>query len=244
MAVPYDLTDRIGTRATLGLVVLQTDETLEQDFRRIFTATDVALYVSRVPSAADVTPQTLADMAVELPRAAALLPPALEYDVIGYGCTSGATVIGPGKVGDLVRGAARARAVSNPLSAVIAGLNALRATRVGMVTPYIESVTEPMRAALVAAGFSIATCVSFEEAEESKVARIDANSIFRAAVMAAENDAEAIFLSCTNLRTLDIIGDIEAELNIPVISSNQALAWDMARLAGISCDGRFGKLLA
>jgi maleate isomerase len=41
-----------------------------------------------------------------------------------------------------------------------------------------------------------------------------------------------IFLSCTNLRTLDVIDALEAELGIPVVSSNLALAWDMARRTG------------
>jgi len=41
-----------------------------------------------------------------------------------------------------------------------------------------------------------------------------------------------VFLSCTNLRTLDIIDPLEQALGIPVISSNQALAWHMARQTG------------
>lgn len=62
MGWPYALTDRIGSRATLGLIVLQSDETIEQEFRRIFRAGDVALYVSRVPSGAKVTTDTLGAM--------------------------------------------------------------------------------------------------------------------------------------------------------------------------------------
>jgi maleate isomerase len=239
----YRLTDRIGSRATLGLIVLQTDETLEQDFRRMFTAPDVALYVSRVPSGAEVTPGTLAAMADELPRAAGLLPPSLGYDAVGYGCTSGATVIGPDRVAELVRGAAAVREVTNPLSAVMAGFGALGVRRIGMVTPYIQSVTAPLRAALEARGIEVVRCVSFEEAEEARVARIDPASIREAAIAAGQGNAGAVFVSCTNLRTLDVIEGIEAELGRPVISSNQALGWHMARLAGTACDGRFGRLM-
>jgi len=239
----YHLTDRIGSRAVLGLIVLQTDETIEPEFRRIFTSSDVALYVSRVPSGADVTPDTLAAMEAELPRAASLLPSALEFDAVGYGCTSGSTVIGPDRVGELVRGAASVRAVSNPLSAVLAGLAALGVRKIGMVTPYIEAVTAPMRAALEKHGFEVVSSVSFEEVEDARVARIDPKSSREAALVAGQGEAEAVFLSCTNLRTLDVIDGIEATLGKPVISSNQALAWHMARLAGITCDGRFGELM-
>ena len=54
---PYDLTAPIGCAATLGLIVLQADETVEQDFQRLFAAPDQALYVTRIPSGADVTPE-------------------------------------------------------------------------------------------------------------------------------------------------------------------------------------------
>lgn len=70
---PYQLTGPIGAK-TLGLIVLQTDETLEQDFRRIFAMPDVALHITRVPSGDTVTPDTLTEMRNHLPSAAALLP--------------------------------------------------------------------------------------------------------------------------------------------------------------------------
>jgi len=90
----YTLTGPIGTEATLGLVVLQVDETIEQDFRRLFPSPGVALYTSRIPSGADVTPETLTAMEAELPRAAGLLPAAASFGAVGYACTSAATLIG------------------------------------------------------------------------------------------------------------------------------------------------------
>ena len=243
MQMSYRLSDPIGTQATLGLIALQTDETIEPELQRIFAAEDVALYVSRVPSAPDVTPETLATMADELPRAAGLLPPSLHFDAIGYGCTSGATIIGPDRVADLVRGASNVGGVTNPLSAVLAGLTALKARRVAMVTPYIESVTAPMREVLIASGFTVPATVSFDEAIEARVARIDPASIVAAALEVGKADVDAVFLSCTNLRTLGIIDEIEHALDKPVISSNQALAWHMAQISGAFCSVRAGYLM-
>ena len=237
----YTLDADIGASAALGLIVLQTDETIEQDFRRLFPTRDVALFVSRVPSGTDVTTETLGAMADAIPTAASLLPPGRDYDVVAYGCTSGATVIGPEKVVSLVQGAARASAVTDPLTAVIAALRHVGARRIGMLTPYIASVTQPMRTALEAAGFEIAALASFEEAEEVKVARIAGSSL----VVAVEEmrDVDAVFMSCTNLRTLDVIAEIEAMLNVPVISSNTALAWHMGQLSGARPGLACGKLL-
>jgi len=44
---------------------------------------------------------------------------------------------------------------------------------------------------------------------------------------------DALFISCTNLRALDLIPTLEKETGVPVMTSNQVLAWDMLRLAEI-----------
>lgn len=233
-AFPYTLAGPIGAKATLGLIVLQVDETIEQDFRRLFRDDGVALYVSRIPSGDDLTPDTIATMEATLPAAAALLPPAARFDVVGYACTSGTTLIGADRVADLVRSAATTKAVADPLTAAISALRALSATSVGIVSPYIDSVAQPIRSAFERAGFRVPATASFGETVEARVARIDPASIHAAAVsVGRQPEVDAVFLSCTNLRTLDIIDDLEQTLGKPVVSSNQALAWQMAGSADI-----------
>ena len=242
---PFELTGSIGAR-TLGLIVLQQDETLEQDFRRLFGAQDVAVYVSRVPSGEDVTPDTLAAMEATLPAAAQLLPPAAPFDVVGYGCTSGTTMIGAEKVAELVCRGVGEVAVSDPLTAALAACSTLGLRSIGMVTPYIDSVSVPVRRAFEAAGIAVPRTVSFGEAGEARVARIDPASIRAAALeVGTSDDVDGVFLSCTNLRTLDVIAEVEEALSKPVLSSNQALAWHMARLAGAPvADDAPGKIFA
>lgn len=232
--VPYTLIGPIGSAATMGLIVLQVDETIEQDFRRLFPAPEVALYVSRIPSGAALTPATIAQMAVDLPQAASLLPPAARFDVIGYACTSGTTLIGVDQVTRLVQDNATTQAVTNPLTATIAALAALEVKSVAIVSPYIASVAVPICQAFADAGFEVPVTLTFGEQIEANVARIDPASIYAAALQAGQTrGVEAVFLSCTNLRTLDIIDDLEHQLGLPVISSNQALAWHMARQATV-----------
>jgi len=230
---PYRLVGPIGSAATLGLVVLQADETIEQDFRRLFPQPDVALYVSRIPSGAEITPDTIAEMEVELPRAASLFPRPAAFDVTAYACTSGTTLIGADRVAALIGANVTTRAVTNPLTAAFAAFEALGAGALGIVSPYVSSVADAMRDAFEAQGFAVPATLSFGEQVEARVARIDPASIREAALrVAAEPGVEAVFLSCTNLRTLDIIDGLEQSIGRPVVSSNQALAWHMARLGG------------
>ena len=229
----YTLAPPIGTRATLGLIVLQADETLEHDFRRLFPSDGVSLYVTRVPSGADVTPDTLAQMEATLPAAAGLLPP-LAFDAVGYGCTSGTAVIGPDKVAAQVRQGCDAAHVTDPLSALVALCRARGIARLGFLSPYVENVSATLRAALAARGIETPVFGSFNEAEETKVAKISQASLYDAATaLGAQRDVDAVFLSCTNLRTLDVIPQIEQTLGKPVISSNTALAWHLAKLSGL-----------
>jgi maleate isomerase len=76
----------------LGLIVLQVDETIEDDFRRMFSRHIARLHVTRIPSGAELTPDSIAAMKRALPDAARLLPAIQPLDVVGYACTSGTTL--------------------------------------------------------------------------------------------------------------------------------------------------------
>ena len=232
------------TARPLGLVVLQSDETIEMDFRRML-APEVPLYVSRVPSDTEVTPDTLQSMAGHLTASAALFPTPLHFASVGYGCTSGTAQIGPDRIAALVKEGTRTDHVTNPLSALVAACAALGVTRLAFLSPYVADVSGRLRSALAERGIASPTFGSFNEGNESKVVRIAGTSIIAAAQdLASGADVQAVFLSCTNLRTLNVIDQIEAQTGLPCLSSNQVLAWHMARLAGISAavPGRLGHI--
>ncbi len=226
----------LGSRARIGLIVLQTDQTIEHEFATIFGHDDqVALYKARIPNAMDVSPETLRQMEMDLPRTASLLPAAFDFDVIGYACTSGATMIGEDRVDELIRDVHPGAKTSNPLSACKAAFGALGIRRLALVTPYAVDVTLEMQANLREAGFEINAVATFNQSDDFTVARITSDSILSAILqIGARDDCDGVFVSCTSLRALAVIAKAEAELGKPVISSNQALAWHLMRLAGLS----------
>lgn len=225
----------LGARARLGLIVLQTDQTIEHEFAGLFGPQDrVALYTARIPNAMEVSPETLRQMAVDLPQTAALLPPQFGFDVVGYACTSGATMIGEGRVDTLIRDVHPNAKTTNPISACKAALRALGVQRIALVTPYPVDVTLEMQANLQSAGFETTAVATFDQSDDFTVARISADSILQAVkTIGARDDCDAVFVSCTSLRALQIIPEAEAAIGKPVLSSNQALAWHMMRLAGL-----------
>ena len=220
----------------VGLIVLQTDETIERDMRRLLG--DAPLYVTRVPSAPVVTSEALQQMANEISGAASLLPQAVEFSAIGYGCTSGTAQIGPNQIADLVKAGTATQGVTEPVSALIAACNHLGIKRLAFLSPYIAEVSGRLRNVLADADVQTPVFGSFAEEVEEKVVRIDGPSIINAARdLCADAQVDGLFLSCTNLRTLDVIAPLEAELDIPVLSSNLVLGWHMAQLAGVPFSG-------
>jgi maleate isomerase len=214
-----------------GLVALQSDETVERDLRLLLPA-HANLMVSRVPSGEEVTPETLAAMEAHLAQAASLFPSGAPFDVIGYGCTSGAAQIGREVVAARIAGAVRTAVVTEPLTGLIDACAHLGLRRLAILSPYVAQVSERLRAVLAAAGIETPLLGSFEIATEAIVVRIAPHSIMAAARDLMRGAAvDGLFLSCTNLRALEIIAPLEAELRCPVLCSNQVLAWHMMRAA-------------
>lgn len=238
MDLSFKTDDGLAHNAALGLIVLQADETTENEFRPLFAQDGVTLNHTRIESDPEVTPETLMRMKAQLTGTAALLPDARTLDVIGYACTSASTVIGSDEVAKAVQKAHPAAKVTNPAAAVIAALKHLNAQKVGVVTPYIAEVSEAVVNLLEDSGFTALKVGSFGQSEEAVVARISPTSTKDAICTVGQDpEVEAVFASCTNLRTFPIIEACEKELGKPVISSNSALAWHMMTLAGLPTSG-------
>lgn len=234
MNLDFQCDDGLAHKAALGLIVLKADETIENEFRPLFDQPGVTLNHTRIESAPEVTTETLMRMKAQLTGAAAMLPDARALDVIGYGCTSASTVIGSEAVAAAIQKAHPSAQVTNPAAAVVAALKHLGVSRIGVVTPYIAEVSQAVVNLLRDNGFDPVSIGTFGQSEEAVVARISPESV-KAAICAVGEDpaVEAVFASCTNLRTFPVIAACEAKLGKPVLSSNSALAWHMMTLTGL-----------
>ena len=225
---------------SMGLIVLQADQRIELDARQQFDP-KVNLHISRIPSAETVSTDTLKQMEKDLPIAVSLLPNAVDFDVVGYGCTSGTSVIGAENIAKIVKDRCKTKHVTEPVSALIAACRHLGIERIGFLSPYVESVSTGLRETLFLSGVETPIFGSFNEEIEERVVKISTVSISDAAVELGRQDVDAIFLSCTNLNTLPVIKSIEEKIRKPVLSSNQVLAWHMSQLSngGLSksCEG-------
>lgn len=233
--IPFTLDGGIATRAALGLIVLATDHTMEHEWRAIIGGLpEVAFYESRLYNAPEVNETTLAAMEKDIAPATALILPGDRLDVVAFGCTSGAMVIGEDKVFAHIREARPGIACTTPITGAVEGLKALGARRIALLTPYIDRINRAMRAYMEARGFQVPVMGSFNHEDDNEVARISTTSIRDAAIeLGREPSVDAVFVSCTSLRVAEIAAEIEAAIGKPVTSSNHAMAWHALRLARV-----------
>jgi maleate isomerase len=218
---PYTLLEE--RLPTIGLIVLQADETIETDFRVAFPPEEAQVFVSRIASGADVTPETLAAMEADMTRAASLLPD-IAFDTVAYACTSGTSVIGAETVHVKVRAGCQTTHVTDPVTALTAACRKRGISRLAFLSPYREDVNTTLREVLAREGIETPIFGSFDEMQEKKVARIDTASIVDAAIdLVQGEEVEAIFLSCTNLKTREAIPFIETKTGLAAMSSNSVL---------------------
>lgn len=223
--------DYNAKRSCAGLIVLQTDEVVETEVRA-WLPERIILYHTRIANQDNIRKETLLKMRDQIPSVCAMFPSHAPISVVAYCCTSGATVIGEAIVEQYVQKVFPDAKVTNPITAVKAQLDHLNLKNIGLLTPYIPSVTQAMSVHLTEHGFNIVSAASFYEEHDFNVCRISSQSIETAVEhIAKQNKCEAIFASCTNLRTLNILDSMSKQHGIPVISSNAALAWHIAELS-------------
>ncbi|MBC9247152.1 ectoine utilization protein EutA [Paracoccus sp. 11-3] len=230
-------------RHRIGLIVLATDHTTEPDFHRILSPQGIGIYSTRIPFANPVTPETLAAMAGDITGAAQLILPNEDLEAIVYSCTSASVVIGDDLVRDAMTKGKPGAIPITPISAGFAGLRAIGARRITLLTPYTAETTAPMADCFEAAGFTLQNVTCLGLTDDRDMARLSPASIIQAAGAAIAPDSDAIFISCTALRAAGVIDQIEAAIGVPAVSSNYATAWAALRTCGINTAAAPGRLM-
>ncbi|MFD7294612.1 aspartate/glutamate racemase family protein [Streptomyces sp. NPDC059897] len=168
---------------------------------------------------------------------------ATEPEVLAYACASGSFV--GGLAGERAMSAAMRRAGELPAvttsGALLEALSELGARRIALVTPYTRSVTESLEEYLAEAGITV-TGRAFLGLTRH-IWKVPYRDVAAMAREAGSAGADALFISCTNLPTYDVIPQLEAELRVPVISANQVTMWAALARLGTRAVGPYQALL-
>ncbi|MCF7551736.1 Asp/Glu racemase [Pseudonocardia sp. WMMC193] len=187
-----------------------------------------------------VTPEQLRAMNAQAERAAAELADA-RPDVVATACLVAIMAQGPGyhcTAEDSISTALRAEGAKAPVissaGALIAGIEALGARRVAIVTPYLKPLTQAVVDYLTDAGIEVVDALSLEVSDNLAVARLDPADLRDHYTRLDLSGAEALVLSaCVQMPSLPSIQPVEDELGLPVLSAATATTYRILQELGL-----------
>jgi maleate isomerase len=247
MAIPAEIGLRVppepSAQRHLGIVA-PFDLALDRELWR-WTPDDVSLHIARTPySPLHVGVELAATVSdVDDVREATRILTPLEPEAVAYACTSG-SFLGGHAGEELVRramcdgGAARAITASGALLDALAEVGA---SRVAIATPYVRDVTDHLVEFLAEAG--VETVARTDLRLEGRIWTVSYARTEELITATDHVDAEAIFVSCTNLATYDLIARSEEALGKPVLSANQVTMWAALAAIGRTAVGPGQRLL-
>jgi maleate isomerase len=146
-------------------------------------------------------------------------------EVVAYLCASGSFVNGvehEKSLGAAIE-AAGANAAVTTSGALAEALDALKISRICVITPYDEELTELLHVFLGQLGVTVLQ--SDHLGLGAGIWKVNYRTLAERIVAVDHPEAQAIFVSCTNLRTYDIVDPMERMLGKPILSANQVTMW-------------------
>jgi maleate isomerase len=205
----------------IGMIV-PLDFGLDRELWR-WVPENVSLHVTRLPIAArrmDVpSARALADPSAVRQATRDLLTPGPE--VVAYTCAAGSFVNGADGDGALRRAmlTAGAPAVCTTSGAMIDELRSLGVSRLALVTPYRDALTRRLVDFMAEHHVQTVTTTRLDQATERHRVR-------------DHDDAEAVFVCCTNVPTYDLLDPLAQAFGKPVLTANEVLMRAALRAVG------------
>ena len=221
-----------GENGRIGVVIPANNSTLEPEIWPLLPP-GVALYGTRILARGDLTPVAVIAMERHFDRAVDELV-ATGVDVIVYADMVTTLIMEPGW--NRERTAAVSARIGLPCisawTALETALAAMGIRRIALGTPYPSAIHALAKPFLKTAGYDVVADATLDIVAMTDVPRIAADRLRRFVATIDVDGADALVLLATDLPSLALIGELEATVGRPVISSNSAILWAALRACG------------
>ena len=224
-----------GSKAKIGLIYMSSSEVMEPEFYAM-SPEGVCTLTTRI-NLPKMTPQGITDMlsSEQLENCTQLLAHA-RADVILFGGTSCSFLGGPEwekRLLERMKAMAGGIKVINTSQSSVEALKAVNAKNIVIATPYTKEINAAAIDYFTQQGFGVLQDTALGFDDDHEIAAIALEDVYQQARNTDLADADAVFISCTNLKTLPVIETLEADLKKPVISAIQASLWYALKVLGI-----------
>lgn len=228
------LSDWYGWRARLGIIYTSSSTVMEHEFYAM-APRGISSHTTRVLLEKVTTEELMktGERALEATRLLATAP----LNAIVFGCTSGSFLQGPAYDADLIvelSSVSKEIPVTTTSTAMVHALERLNLHKLVIVTPYTEDINQRAQTYFEAFGHTIVAMRGLDITTDFEMTHLSPEAIYHLARSAWQPDADGLLISCTSLRTIEILAELEADIGKPVISSNQASFWSTLRMAGVN----------
>ena len=137
-------------------------------------------------------------------------------------------------------------AVSNQ-TAMMDGLRALGCRKIMIASPFNEENNRKLKKYLEGSGFEVVAALGMGFAANADINRVSSEEAYRFLKKSGQScrEAEGMIVPCANWPTTLVAAQVEVDLGIPVVTSNQAKTWAALRVLEIKEPiTKFGRLLA
>jgi maleate isomerase len=118
-------------------------------------------------------------------------------------------------------------------TAIVTALQTLGARKIVLLTPYLEAVNQREIGFLAHHGLEVVRHHGLGLNTNTEMGKLAPDVFFDQAMQHAASAADAYFISCTAIRSAEVIERLEQALERPVITSNQVMVWNALRTSGI-----------
>ena len=216
----------------IGLITLGSDFRIEKDFNNLIYGKNIDLFVNRIHCYNPLTNEMLAKMAEDITNVTKDILPIERLDCVAYGCTSGTVAAGYDSIKEKINIAKPEAKVTTPITSAIKALKKMNIKDISVFTPYADSINQSLANYFKESGINIKTLHYFDIASDIEIGKVDRNYLFEVLSNLDLGESEALFISCTALPALDLIGKLEKKLKKMVLSSNQTLIWETLNIIG------------
>lgn len=233
----------IGWRGRIGIIVPSANVVLEHELPMI-TPKGVSIHYSRAHIQED-SPKELQQLGKYAPDAAKKLSDA-KVDVVAFGCTTGSLLEGPGYDLEIIKSIESTTGIPSTTTstAVVDALKLLQVQKISVASPYEDWLNEKVVNFLQAHNVKVVNIKGLSIPDPYVLSRLTPAQAYKLAAEVDDKDADAIFISCTAFRTIEVLNQLEKDLGKPVISSNQATIWKCMKMIGLNEKfNHFGTLL-